>query len=228
MRLFPRLLRGLVSPFLFYFKWIIATTIFIMKNPTLKIGPFAQLKNVEIGKYNYFSKNVVFSNSEIGDYSYLGENTRINNTTIGKFTCIGPNVLMGLGVHPTNTFVSIHPAFYSTAKQVGTTFVEKNKFDEISGKINIGNDVWIGANVIISANVNIGDGTIVASGSVVTKNIAPYSIVAGIPAITLKKRFSEHEIEKLVKIKWWNNTESFLRNNKDMFLNIDDFLKKHI
>lgn len=226
MKIFE-IIKTILRPIAVYIKWSVSTIRLLFNNPTLRIGLNAMLKNVKLGQYNFFDKNVSFTNSEIGDYSYLGENTRINNAEIGKFTCIGPNVQLGLGKHPVHTFVSIHPVFFSTAKQVGTTFVDKNYFNEFPMKVKIGNDVWIGANAIINANVNIGDGAIIASGSVVTKNVEPYSIVGGNPAKIIKKRFSDAEIDKLLEIKWWNNTDSFLRKNVTKFLNIDDFLARN-
>lgn len=226
MKIF-QIIKTIFSPIIIYIRWSLSTIRLLVNNSNLKVGINARLENVKLGQYNLFAKNVIFTNSEIGDYSYLGENTRINNVTIGKFTCIAQNVQIGLGKHPANTFVSIHPVFFSTTKQVGTTFVDKNYFNEDPTKVKIGNDVWIGANVIVNANVNIGDGAIIASGSVVTKNVEPYSIVGGNPAKIIKKRFSDTEIDKLLEIKWWNNSESYLRDNAMMFLNINDFLEKN-
>lgn len=191
-----------------------------IKNPTLKLGHNISVSNVAIGKYNYLANGVAFSNSSIGDYSYLGTNTKINNTTIGKFVCIGPNVMMGLGEHPTHTFVSVHPVFYSSAKQVGISFVDKNYFDEFTTKITIGNDVWIGARVLITKSVTIGNGAIIASGAIVTKDVEPYTIVAGVPAKAIKKRFLEEEISLLQQSKWWDKSEEWLQEHIDYFHDI--------
>lgn len=68
----------------------------------------------------------------------------------------------------------------------------------------IGNDVWIGQNAIVLNGVKIGDGAIVAAGAVVTKDVDPYSIVGGVPAKIIKKRFSEHVTIKLLELKWWD------------------------
>jgi acetyltransferase-like isoleucine patch superfamily enzyme len=77
--------------------------------------------------------------------------------------------------------------------------------DTTNRGINIGNDVWIGANVIVLGGVNIHDGAVVGAGSIVTKDVLPYSIVAGNPAKLIKKRFKKSVIEKLLKIQWWND-----------------------
>lgn len=72
------------------------------------------------------------------------------------------------------------------------------------GDIHIGNDVWIGYNATIMAGVTIGDGAIIATNSTVIKDVEPYSIVGGNPAIEIKKRFSTEMIDRLLKLKWWD------------------------
>lgn len=67
----------------------------------------------------------------------------------------------------------------------------------------IGNDVWIGQNAVIMDGVKIGDGAIVAAGAVVTKDVAPYAIVGGVPAKLIKYRFDEATIKDLLRLKWW-------------------------
>ena len=67
----------------------------------------------------------------------------------------------------------------------------------------IGNDVWIGLNATILDGVTIGDGAIVAAGAVVTKDVPPYAVVAGVPAKIIKYRFTESQIDFLLKFRWW-------------------------
>ena len=74
----------------------------------------------------------------------------------------------------------------------------------------IGNDVWIGFSTTILNGVRIGDGAIVAAGSVVTKDVEPYSIVAGVPAKIIGKRFSDDMIERLLDLQWWNYDPSLV------------------
>lgn len=84
-------------------------------------------------------------------------------------------------------------------------------------KTYIGNDVWIGANAIIKSGIRIGDGAIVGAGAVVTEDVEPYSIVVGIPAKVIRKRFNEKIIQKLLKIKWWNWPNDMLWKNIEYF-----------
>ena len=72
------------------------------------------------------------------------------------------------------------------------------------GDVVIGNDVWIGYGSTILSGVEIGDGAVIASGSVVTKSIPAYTIVAGVPAQVMRKRFNEDIVEKLLEMRWWD------------------------
>lgn len=158
---------------------------------------------------------------EIGDFTYINGG-KIFYAKIGKFCSIGYGVYIGSGEHYT--------------KKV-TTYPIKNKIAGIYGLIDfpeqkdsiIGNDVWIGNNVGIKQGVIIGDGAIIASGAVVTKNVLPYTIVGGVPAKLIRKRFTDYQIKQLLDISWWNwNIEKIKRAaiNND-FDNIDDFIKKY-
>ena len=68
----------------------------------------------------------------------------------------------------------------------------------------IGNDVWIGYEAVVLAGVTIGDGAIVAARAMVTKDVPPYTIVGGVPAKAIRKRFSDLEISRLLELKWWD------------------------
>lgn len=81
------------------------------------------------------------------------------------------------------------------------------------GDIVIGNDVWIGYEAVIMAGVTIGDGAIIGTRAVVTKDITPYTIIGGIPAKPIRRRYSEETIAALLELKWWNWTEERIAQN---------------
>lgn len=147
------------------------------------------------------SANCVYTKVKMGRYSYSGANTNIADAEIGSFCSIGGEVRIGGGIHPMNT-VSMSPVFLD-----GRNFLHKN-FAEIpyepSSTVKIGNDVWIGQGAYIKAGITIGDGVVIGAHSVVTHDIEPYTVVAGVPAKTLYKRFDDKTIEKLLDLKWWN------------------------
>lgn len=194
-------------------------------NPSLLIGYNCELKNVRFGNRNAMGDYCSLNNASIGDYSYISSGAQMNNITIGKFCSIGPNCYAGMGMHPVDEFISTHPAFYSERKQNGSTFASKNYFQEFA-PINIGNDVWIGANVMILDGIKIGDGAVIAAGAVVTKDVDPYSIVGGIPAKEIRKRFSEDKVLHLQKLKWWNFSDKWFEENAHFFLDKDEFFSR--
>lgn len=79
------------------------------------------------------------------------------------------------------------------------------------GDIVIGNDVWIGYDAVIMAGVRIGDGAIIGTRAVVTKDVEPYSIVGGVPAKEIRKRFAPEVIKRLLELQWWNWPEEKIR-----------------
>lgn len=89
----------------------------------------------------------------------------------------------------------------------------------------IGSDVWLGNDVRIMGGVTIGDGAVVGTGALVTKDVPPYSINVGIPAITVKYRFSEDQIKELLNSRWWDKDEAWIRSNIERFGDVEDFLK---
>jgi len=81
--------------------------------------------------------------------------------------------------------------------------------------------VWIGFEAVIMAGVTIGDGAIIASRAVVTKDVPPYSIVGGTPAKLIRKRFTDEQIDKLLRLKWWDWDEEKVRQNIDKIMDVN-------
>ncbi|WP_229797209.1 CatB-related O-acetyltransferase [Arenibacter certesii] len=195
---------------------------------------FITLSNKYEG-HNRLNDNCTLASSMIGYGSYIGPNCNIYKTKIGRFTSIGPKVTCIFGKHPSNTFVSTHPAFFSTGKQAGFTFVDKQLFEEFEKpfdedkkySIAIGNDVWIGEGVSIMDGVHIGDGAIVAANALVVKDVPPYTIVGGLPAKPIKKRFSDDHITFLMAFKWWDKDINWIKANAHQFTDIIEFYKKN-
>lgn len=81
------------------------------------------------------------------------------------------------------------------------------------GDIRIGNDVWIGYEAVIFAGVTIGDGAIIGTRALVTKDVPPYTIVGGVPAKPIRKRFDDNTIQRLLEIRWWDWPEEKIARN---------------
>jgi len=129
-------------------------------------------------------------------------------TRIGRYTSIGEDVQVGRGSHPVN-WASTSPLFYQRHKDVldfECSQAAEFRFDApymAPQETLIGNDAYIGHGAIIMTGVKIGDGAVVGAGSVVTKDVAPYAVVAGAPATVRKMRFDEDTITRMQKVRWW-------------------------
>lgn len=157
-----------------------------------------------------FDKNIV----EVGDYSYGELNVvSFDNKTklkIGKYVSIAQNVTFLLDVeHYTNHIMTYPFKSKILLEQEPETFSK--------GDIVIEDDVWIGYGATIISGVNIGKGAIVAAGALVTKDVQPYSIVGGVPAQIIKKRFSENIIQNMDDIDLSKIDLMFLKKNIDLF-----------
>lgn len=99
-------------------------------------------------------------------------------------------------------FVSTSPVFLSHRDSVKAKFARHDYLPTI--RTTIGNDVWIGDGTFIKTGIGIGHGAVVGMGSVVTKDVAPYAIVAGNPATLIRYRFEPEVIQALLEMAWWN------------------------
>ena len=81
--------------------------------------------------------------------------------------------------------------------------------------------MWLGYGTKILEGVTVGDGAVVAAGAVVTKDVPPYAIVGGVPAKVIKYRFSEEDIEYLLKLRWWDKAEEWIKVHAEYFENIE-------
>lgn len=151
----------------------------------------------------FSEKNRYIRGNKIGRYSYFKPSTQIMNTTIGNFCHIGDNCIIGLIGHDPKCASTYPMNHHFTQKQIDIS-KDQTASESRKGTVEIGNDVYIGEGVSIFGNLKIGDGAIIASRSVVTKNVAPYSVVAGIPGKPIKMRFSDEIIKELMDMKWWD------------------------
>ena len=165
----------------------------VITRPTIEVGDFT-IYNDFVNDPRDFEKNNVL-------YHYPINHDRL---IIGKFCSIacGAKFIFNCANHTlkslsTYTFPLFFEEWDLPKSEVATAWDNK-------GDIIIGNDVWIGYDAVIMAGVKIGDGAIIGARAVVTKDVEPYSIVGGVPAKGIRKRFAPDIIEKLQKLQWWN------------------------
>jgi len=163
--------------------------------------------NSHIDNSSKVESGTQFVNSTMKKHSFCGYDCDINYAEIGSFCSIANGVVIGGGMHPVK-WVSTSPVFYEGRDSVKSKFSTHKR--ERNEKVIIGHDVWIGQNTLIKQGVKIGVGAVVGMGSVVTKDVAPYSIVAGNPAKIIRMRFAEEIADRLLKSCWWNLEEDLL------------------
>ena len=211
------------NPAVKWLEWLMNAIRTRSKYPSVKLYYMASASRCTLGRSVTLFDNVKINHCTVGDFTYIQENSRLNSTKVGKFTAIGPGVKAGMGNHPSNTFVTIHPIFYAKTKLLPVNFADKSYF-KAKTDITIGNDVWIGGNVLIMDGIVIGDGAIVAAGAVVTENVVPYAIVGGVPARLIKYRFTADQIAYLLEFKWWDKEQSWMEKNWLLWHDIEKFI----
>lgn len=172
----------------------------VVTDPNISIGNYT-IYNDFVNDPTEFEKNNVL-------YHYPINHDRL---IVGKFCSIacGAKFLFNCANHTLGSLSTYSfPIFF---EEWGLDRTKVAEAWDNKGDIVIGNDVWIGYEAVILAGVTIGDGAIIGARAVVTKDIPPYTIVGGVPAKPIRKRFSDETIGKLLKIKWWDGTDEQIR-----------------
>ncbi len=175
------------------------------------IHPDCSVTDSTFGAYVEIGAGTRVANSEIGDYSYCDRTCDIANATIGKFANIASFTRIGATDHPMQK-ASQHHFLYRSASYWDDAEDDAGWFaHRASRKAEIGHDTWLGHASIIKPEVTIGNGAIVAAGAVVTKDVPPFAIVAGVPAVPVRARFSSDIVDRLMALAWWDWTHTQLR-----------------
>ncbi len=189
----------------------------------------ATVRDSRLGRYTEIGARTSMIETTLGDYSYVVNDGEIIYTTIGKFCSIAAMVRINPGNHPMwrasqSHFTYRASAYFDDAED------EPEFFDwRRAHPVVIGHDVWIGHGAIILPGRTIGNGAVIAAGAVVTKDVPPYSIVAGTPARIMRPRFETAIVSRLEALKWWDWGHEQLRGALDDFrrLPVATFLEKH-
>ncbi len=194
-----------------------------------KIDPTAKLREATLGNWVEIHHGVHIEYATIGDYSYLQEHVSVADSTIGKFCAIAAFARIGPPDHPMER-VSQHrlsyvPEYYWPEETRDHGFFEKRR----AAGCTILNDVWIGHAVTVLSGVTVGNGAVLAAGAVVTRDVAAYTIVGGVPAKPIRRRFAEDIAARLERLAWWDwSHEAIQRANTDVRdLIADAFLAKY-
>ena len=157
--------------------------------------------NISVGKFSYYS-GYHHKHDFVECVRYLDDKRNdVDKLKIGSYCSIGSGAVFMMSGNQghRSDWVSTFPFYF----QANIFKESKNGFEK-TGDTVIGDDVWIGSEAMIMSGVTIGDGAIIGARTVVTKDVEPYTVVGGNPAVVIKKRFTNKEIEQLLIMKWWN------------------------
>ncbi len=197
-----------------------------------EIGASNGPASLKLSSLRLLNQNPAFSKYTIGRFTYGTPAPKVvedpwnpqATLRIGSFCSIAENVTILLGTEHRLDWVSTYPF-----PMVLDEFENVKSFSATKGSVTIGNDVWIGMNAFVLDGISIGDGAVVGACSVVSKDVAPYTIVAGNPATVIRKRFDSNTIEKMLTLKWWNWSIERIKENMPYLLSNDikGFLDKN-
>lgn len=198
-------------------------------SPDPTIHADVALSETDLGRWTEIGTGTRISHSTMGDYSYCDRFCDIANARIGKFSNIASYVRIGATDHPLDR-ASLHHFMYRSADYWDDVDHDADWFAHRHGRIaTIGHDTWIGHNAQIKPDVTIGHGAVIASGAIVTKDVAPYTIVTGVPARPQRDRLPRDLAERVVALAWWDWDHDALRAALPDFraMPVAEFLAKY-
>ena len=174
----------------------------VISNPNISVGEFTMYNDFVNDPMQFERNNVL--------YQYPINHDKL---IIGKFCSIacGAKFIFNSANH-TLSSISTYP-FPIFFEEWGLNIKDVAAAWDNKGDIIIGNDVWIGYEAVITAGVTVGDGAIIGTRAVVTKDVPPYTIVGGVPAKPIRKRFDNETLDELLKIRWWDWQEEKIARN---------------
>lgn len=193
------------------------------------ISPTARVVDSTIGRYTEIAERCRIHEVEMGDYSYIMEDGSVWCATIGKFANIASSVRINATNHPVWR-PTLHHFTYRASDYWPDADMDQDFFAwRRDHRVVIGHDVWIGHGATILPGVSVGNGAVIGAGAVVSKDVAPYTIVGGVPARLIRERFGSDIAARFEKLAWWDWDHSKLRDALNDFrtLEADEFLRRH-
>ena len=193
------------------------------------VHPTAVVRDSALGRYVEIGERCVVAETHVGDYSYLMQDCETWAARIGKFVNVASHVRVNATNHPTWR-ATLHHFTYRANDYWGDAEREEEIFGwRRDNAVVIGHDVWIGHGATITAGVTVSNGAVIGAGAVVTHDVAPYTIVVGVPARPLKSRFPAGVGARMDALAWWDWPHATLRAALDDFrtLSAEAFLNKY-
>ena len=194
-----------------------------------RIDPTARLIDTTLGAWTAVGARTLIQETVLGDYSYASNDDDIIYSRIGKFCSIAGHVRINPGNHPLWRAALHHFTYRSRSYDLHPEDDHEFFNWRRSHPVVLGDDVWIGHGAILLPGVKIGTGAVVGAGAVVTRDVAPFTIVAGVPAKTLRRRVPLEVEKALMRIRWWDWPHQKLAETLEDFrkLNVEEFAAQY-
>jgi phosphonate metabolism protein (transferase hexapeptide repeat family) len=193
------------------------------------IHPTAETEGCTFGRYTEVAERCVMQETFMDDYSYIMQDGIAWAARIGKFVNIAAQARINATNHPLER-ATLHHFAYRSSDYWPDAERDESFFDwRRENSVAIGHDVWIGHGATILPGVRIGDGAVVGAGAVVSKDVEAYTIVGGVPARVIRRRFSQATGERMSRLAWWDWSHAALRRALPDFraLSAEAFLDKY-
>jgi phosphonate metabolism protein (transferase hexapeptide repeat family) len=185
------------------------------------IHPTAHVNASSIGRFTEIAERCKVNEAEIGDYSYMMQECEVWAARIGKFVNMASHVRLNATNHPTWR-PTLHHFTYRANDYWPDAEREETFFDwRRNNAVTIGHDVWIGHGATVLPGVTVGNGAVIGAGAVVSRDVAPYTIVGGVPARLIRERFDAATGARLDHLAWWDWSHDQLRSALDDFRSLD-------
>ncbi len=198
-------------------------------SPDPLVHPTAEVHNATLGRYTEVAERCRISDAVLGDYSYIMQDGSVWCAEIGKFSNIAAACRINATNHPTWR-ATLHHFTYRSADYWPDAEHDEAFFGwRRDNKVSIGHDTWLGHGATVLPGVTVGDGAVIGAGAVVSKDVAPYSIVGGVPAKPIRDRFDRRTAERFQALAWWDWDHARLRGALADFraLSAQAFLEKY-
>jgi phosphonate metabolism protein (transferase hexapeptide repeat family) len=192
------------------------------------IHPWADVRKSSLGPWTAVGPRTDVHETTMGAYSYVVNDSDLIYSEVGKFCSIAAHVRINPGNHPTWRASQHHFQYRAANYRLGEDEAEFFSWRR-QHRVTIGHDVWIGHGAIILAGVTIGTGSIVGAGAVVSKDVEPYTIVGGVPAKPIRKRFAPEIADALQALAWWDWPHEKIEETLDDIraLTAESFVQKY-
>lgn len=175
------------------------------------------LTDTRLGPWTEAGADSSFEGVELGAYSYTGPFGMFQNAVIGKFSNIAAFVRVGATRHPIERPTLHHFTYRRTWYGLSDTD-DEDFFAWRRGQVaRIGHDTWIGHGAVVLPGVTVGDGAVVGAGAVVSRDVEPYTVVGGVPAVPIKRRFDPATAQALQALAWWDWDHDLIRERLESF-----------